>query len=135
MKTILTLVVFFFLQGESKLTIEKQWVRVSAEGTNTAFFFDIVNQTNKADTLYDVKSEVAEITEIHESYKIDGKMGMRKIQHIVIPANSTFNLKPRSYHIMLIGLIKDINANEEVELTLFFKQAGEVKIKGFARTM
>jgi hypothetical protein len=135
MKILLAILLFISFQGDNKLTIEKTWTRVSAEGTNTAFFFDVVNNSDKPDTLYNVESTVAEITEIHETYKVDGKMGMRKIPFIVIPANSTFNFKPRSYHIMLIGLNKDINADDIVELTVYFKKAGKMVLKGTAKTM
>jgi periplasmic copper chaperone A len=135
MKIILAMLLLISFQGDNKLSIEKTWTRVSAEGTNTAFFFDVVNNSDKPDTLYNVESTVAEITEIHETYKVDGKMGMRKIPYVVIPPKSTFNFKPRSYHIMLIGLNNDVNANDVVELTVYFKQAGKMVLKGIARTM
>lgn len=133
MKT-LFLLLMLLIQTGGKLTLEKPWTRVSAEGANTAFFFDIVNNSDNVDTLYKVESKTAKLTEIHESFKIDDKMEMRKVQSLVIQSKTTLSFKPRSYHIMLIGLKQDINENDKVEVTLYFKHAGKMSLTGKAVT-
>jgi len=56
-------------------------------------------------------------------------MKMHQVKSIGIPAKCERELKPGSYHIMLIGLNKPLKAGYEVELTLNFIHAGAVKIK------
>ena len=45
-----------------------------------------------------------------------------------VAANGSVELKPGSYHIMLIGLKKPLKAGETIPLTLDFEKAGKVSI-------
>jgi copper(I)-binding protein len=60
-------------------------------------------------------------------------MGMRPVARVEIPAGGTLELKPGSYHIMLIGLSKDLVVGEKIEITLKFEKAGEVKVTAEVR--
>ncbi|HQV56683.1 MAG TPA: copper chaperone PCu(A)C [Ilumatobacteraceae bacterium] len=53
---------------------------------------------------------------------------MRKIDSLDIPAGTAVELKPGGYHVMLIGLVKPLVAGSNVELTLTFEKAGDVKV-------
>ena len=101
----------------NKITIENAWVRISSEGRNTAFYFDLVNE-GSADTLYKVDSDLAELVEIHETFEQDEMMGMREVGNIPVDANSTFKFKPGGHHVMLIGLKRDLSAGEVVEFAI-----------------
>ena len=50
----------------------------------------------------------------------DGMMRMRRVSHIDIPANGSTELKPGSYHVMLIGLEREMKAGTAESLTLTF---------------
>jgi len=52
---------------------------------------------------------------------------MRHVDYIAIPSNSSIELKPGSFHIMLIGLYENLSKNEEKEITLEFKKNGIIK--------
>jgi periplasmic copper chaperone A len=125
-----------FSNPSDKVKIVDPWMRVGAEGQTTALFFKIENNSNKADTLYQVEFKDAGKVEIHETYDAgNDMMGMREVGKIVIPTKSTFELKPGSYHVMLMKLKKDIEKGFVGEFTLYFKQAGKIKIKAEAKEM
>ena len=56
-----------------------------------------------------------------------GMMGMRPVARVEIPAGGKLELKPGSYHIMLIGLAGDLKVGETFEITLKLEKAGDVK--------
>ena len=111
-------------------------MRVGAKGQATGLFFKIENNSDKADTLYKVEFEPAGKVQIHETYDAgDDMMGMREVGKIVIPAKSTFELKPGSYHVMLMKLKQDIKKGYVGDVALYFKNAGKIIIKAEAKEM
>ena len=121
-------VMLFSNNTGDELKIKEPWVRPGAKGMATAFYFIVENNSDKADTLYKVQSDLAAKVEIHETYKKDDMMGMREVEFIVIPSKSTFHFKPGAHHIMLMKLKSDLKADDGGEIILFFKNAGEIKL-------
>lgn len=133
---ILIALLIIFSNPSDKIKIVDPWMRVGAEGKATGLFFKIENNSDKSDTLYKAEFDLAGKVEIHETYDAgNDMMGMREVGMIVVPAKSTFELKPGAHHIMLMKLKKDIKKGDEGEITLFFKQAGDIKIKVKAKEM
>jgi copper(I)-binding protein len=123
-----------FEQGNIKIT--DAWIRPGAAGMNTAFFFNVTNSSDMPDTLVAAESGIAEIVEIHETYeKGDDMMGMRSVEEVVIPANSTFEFKPMHHHVMLIKVINDLKIDDEATVNLKFKNTGDIKITAKAIDM
>lgn len=120
----------------TKIEIKDAWIRTSAQGSNTALFFDVVNNSDKPDTLLSAESILAEVVEVHETFKLENDMmGMRKVKFVVIPPNSTVKFKPRDLHVMLIKLNKDMKLNDKGETSLVFKNAGKIKVQAVVRDM
>jgi len=133
---ILIALIIIFSNPSDKIKIIDPWMRVGAEGKATGLFFKIENNSDKADTLYKAEFDLAGKVEIHETYDAgNDMMGMREVEMIVIPAKSSFELKPGAHHVMLMKLKQDIKKGDEGEITLFFRQAGEIKIKAKAKEM
>jgi len=133
---ILIALLIIFSNPSDQIKIIDPWMRVGAEGKATGLFFKIENNSDKADTLYKAEFDLAGKVEIHETYDAgNDMMGMREVEMIVIPAKSSFELKPGAHHVMLMKLKQDIKKGDEGEITLFFKQAGEIKIKAKAKEM
>ena len=125
-----------FSNPSDKLKIKDPWMRIGAQGQATGLFFKIENNSDKADTLYKVEFEPAGLVQIHETYDAgNDMMGMIEVGQIVIPAKSTFELKPGSYHVMLMKLKNDIRKGTVGDVTLYFKQAGKILIKAEAKEM
>ena len=132
MTTILLLLIILFPPQEN-IKIKDAWVRPAPEKMNSALYFTIENTGESADTLYKVDSDIAERVEIHETYSEGEMMGMRKVDFIAIPGKSSFELKPGAHHVMLMKLKKNINVGDEENFTLFFKNAGKIKITAEAK--
>lgn len=133
---ILLALLIIFSNPSDKIKIVDPWMRVGAQGQATGLFFKIENNSDKADTLYEVEFEPAGKVEIHETYDAgNDMMGMREVKFIVIPAKSTFELKPGAHHVMLMKLKRDIVKGYEGSVTLYFKQAGKIVIKAHAKDM
>jgi periplasmic copper chaperone A len=135
MNLLLALLIVFSNPTE-KIKIVDPWMRVGAQGQATGLFFKIENNTDKADTLYKVEFDPAGLAQIHETYDAgDDMMGMREVGQVIIPAKSTFELKPGAHHVMLMKLKQDIKKGYIGDVTLYFKQAGKIMIKAEAKEM
>ena len=112
-----------------KLEVKDGWVRPAGKGMNTAFYFKAINNSDKADTLLSVKSDVAKMVQMHETFSKNGMMGMRQVKAIPIKSKSTLEFKPGGYHVMVMNLKKDLKKGSLAEFTLHFKYAGDVTVK------
>jgi copper(I)-binding protein len=62
-----------------------------------------------------------------------GMLGMQKIDRLEIPAGGSVELKPGSYHLMLIGPTQELTVGDTIEMTLDFEKAGPVKVTAEVR--
>ncbi|MBI1939704.1 MAG: copper chaperone PCu(A)C [Ignavibacteriales bacterium] len=121
---------------KSKIQIHNPWVRVAAQGANTALFFVIENTGEKPDTLISAESKIADIVEVHETYaKENDMMGMREVKFVAVPSKSKVEFKPRSLHVMLIDVVKDLRIGDKIHVVLTFKHAGKIKVKAVVQEM
>ncbi len=89
-----------------------------------AAYMVIHNDTDADDALVGASSPVAEFVELHlSSMDAEGMMSMNQVTEIPLPAHADTELKPGSYHIMLIDLLEPLTEGVEVELTLEFMTA------------
>jgi copper(I)-binding protein len=97
---------------------------------NAAAFVEIHNHGKSADQLKAVRfpSSVATRGELHSMSHVDGKMVMRELKGVPLPAGGTIQMQPGGDHLMLIGLQRSLRVGETVEATLVFERAGEVKV-------
>lgn len=61
-------------------------------------------------------------------------MQMKQVDSIAVPAGGTAELKPGGYHVMLMELADKLDEGSTVELTLKFKNAGEIKVSAEVRS-
>lgn len=110
--------------------VHEAWVRaVPPSSKMSAAYLVVHNNTDSEEHLVSAESEVADSVELHNVRKKDGMMEMYQVKSIGIPANASRELKPGSYHVMLIGLKQPLKAGDEVALTLNFMHAGAITIK------
>ena len=62
-----------------------------------------------------------------------GMMGMQPVARVEIAAGGSLQLKPGGYHVMLIGLVKDLKAGDTIDVTFRFERAGEITVKAQVR--
>ncbi len=141
------------------IKISEPWARTSpmVAGAGAAYMV-IENPASSADFLVGGSSDVATAVEVHETVVIESvapmestgmgmespaasggmapggtMMGMQKMDRLEIPAGGSVELKPGSYHIMLIGLTRELKAGEKIDITLKFEKAGDVKVTAEVR--
>jgi periplasmic copper chaperone A len=127
---------FAFAQGAS-IQITQPWARATPAGASTgAVYLTITNKSHDADRLLSASSDVADKLQIHEMKVVNSIMEMREVTGgLPVAANGSVELKPGSYHVMLIGLKRPLKAGETVPLTLDFEKAGKVSITVPIRAM
>lgn len=92
-------------------------------------YFKITNN-GPADRLVSVKSERAESVELHEMKMNGAVMEMRELDGgIAIPAKTTVELKPGSYHLMFMNVQQPFKEGEMVKATLVFEKSGSVEVE------
>ena len=89
----------------------------------------LVNNSATDYALTSVSFSGASTVEIHETSMDEDVMRMRKVNLIDIPAHGSAELKPGSYHIMLIGLEKDLKTGTTETLTLTFSDGSQKSVE------
>ena len=113
------------------LVIEAPWTRATPGGSKVgAGFMKITNTGKQPDRLVGGSAEVAKDFEVHEMSMSGDVMKMRRLaKGLEIKPGETVELKPSSYHIMLMGLARPLKVDETVKGTLVFERAGTVAIE------
>ncbi|CAA6809413.1 MAG: Copper metallochaperone, bacterial analog of Cox17 protein [uncultured Thiotrichaceae bacterium] len=111
------------------ISVDAPYIRAMPPGQAvTAMFLTLQNSSDKDRFLVSAKGDVSEKIELHEHTHADGMMKMREVPEITIPKQSKAELKPGGYHIMLIGLKKDLQVGEKISFDLQFKDGSQTSI-------
>ncbi|MCL4244262.1 MAG: copper chaperone PCu(A)C [Candidatus Dadabacteria bacterium] len=137
MAVALALFAFSYSNAEDTITVTDAWVReVPPASTITAAYMKIGNNGGEDDKLTGASSTAAETVEIHLSSVDDkGVAKMEKVDGVKVPADGAAELKPGSYHIMLIGLKEPLTDKENVEIVLDFENAGKITVNAPVKGM
>ena len=115
------------------IKIEGAWARASPKMAGAgAVYMILKNDGSQADKLLSGKTPAAEVVELHESFMDENNvMKMRAVEggYIEIPAGGSVELKPGGLHVMLIKLVKPLQADTTIPLTLNFEKSGELIIE------
>jgi copper(I)-binding protein len=105
------------LAQSQSLTVGAPWVRGTVTGQKaTGAFMELTSRSDA--TLVSAASPAAGIVEVHQMKMEDGVMRMRAVPRLALPAGVTVQLKPGSYHVMLIDLKQPLKKGDTVALTL-----------------
>ncbi|MCK6386431.1 copper chaperone PCu(A)C [Zoogloea sp.] len=105
------------IAAAADLEVANPWVRgtVPAQKATGAF----MQLSSKGGvSLVGVGSPAANIVEIHEMVMDNNVMKMRAVPRLEVEAGKVLELKPGSYHVMLIDLKKPLGKGEIVPITL-----------------
>jgi copper(I)-binding protein len=117
------------LAGEPDLTITDFYVRMAPPGTpTTGAFMTIKNNSNTDRKLLKAESPAAKTVELHKHINDNGVMKMRQVMEIDVKSQGQAELKPGSYHVMLIDLRQTLKEGETIPLTLTFDDGSTKKI-------
>lgn len=113
--------------AQQSLVVEEAWARPGMKGGMSAAYFRISNGQEADDRLVNASSEIADLTEIHESYdQPSGMKGMRKVDSVEVPGRSSVLFRQGGLHVMFIRLNRALAEGDSVMLALDFEQAGQV---------
>jgi len=112
-----------FAAGVADLVeVDRPMVRAAAPGMTVSGAYMTVRNTDGTDhELVSAHSDVAENVELHTHAMEDGMMKMRRVDSVPLPANSEVAFEPGGLHIMLIGLARELNEGDSVEMVLEFE--------------
>jgi len=108
--------------GNGNVTISDSWIRPTVAGQKaTGAFMKIT--AKESSKLLSVSSPVAGVAEIHEMKMEKDVMKMGAVASLDLPAGKPVELKPGSYHLMLMDLKNPVEKGVKVPLTLRFQDA------------
>jgi periplasmic copper chaperone A len=112
------------------LVITGAWSRQSPMAADVAAgFVTITNQGQEDDRLIKAETAISSMTQLHDMKMEGDVMKMFEIPGgIAIPAGSTVELKPKSLHLMFMGLRTPPVEGEQFTATLTFEKAGSVEV-------
>jgi len=113
------------------IEIGSPWARASSHATGDGGgFFTLANKGMVPDRLIAASSPVAERVEIH-AIKVVGsgiRMALRE-NGLALSPGTTLTLKPRGYHLLLVGLKTPLEEGARAAVTLTFEHAGNIDIE------
>jgi copper(I)-binding protein len=112
--------------ADSGITVSDAWGRATAPGQDSGSIqFSIASQ--KEARLVSITSPSAATVEIHSMVHENGKMKMRAVESIALPAGKTVNLGKSGNHVMLLNLKQPLKAGDSVPFTLTVQFADKHK--------
>lgn len=115
--------------------ISDPWIRAAPPNAPALGAFMVINNHTEADiAVVAVRSSLSlERVELHRTMMSDGVMKMHPQKQIAIPAQGSVELKPGSWHVMLIGPAKVPMIGDEVALTIELSDGSEQTVKAVVR--
>ena len=113
------------------LQIDAPWTRATPGGATVGGgFMRITNRGTQPDRLLGGSFDLSKKFEVHEMTMDNGVMKMRPVEGgLEIKPGATVELKPGSYHVMMIDLTSGIRQGAPAKGALQFQNAGKVDIE------
>jgi len=113
------------------LEIDSPWSRAIPKGAAVAAgYMKIRNTGTTPDRLVSASTPIAGTIGIHEMTMDNGVMKMRPVTGgLEIEPGATVELKPSSFHLMIMNVKQPINKGKPFAATLTFEKAGPVDIE------
>lgn len=122
--------------ADSALSVHAPYVRLMPPGIKTTGSFMLIkNDGNDDRRLVRAESPAANIVELHTHLNENGVMKMRPVPHIEVKAHGQTELKPGSFHVMLIELTAPLNEGDKVPITLKFDDGSSIAIEAPVRKL
>ena len=112
------------------LKISAPWARATPKSATVGGGYMTITNTGTApDRLIGGSTAVANRFEVHEMKMDNGVMKMRPVADgIEIKPGQTVQLDPNGYHVMLVGLTRQLKQGDHFKATLEFAKAGKVDV-------
>lgn len=111
-----------------EIEVKEPWMRPTVLGENAAVYFLLYNNSQNADQLIGVSSNVSDRVEIHESKMENDVMQMNMVSSLPLEAGSEFIFEPGGLHVMLVGVDQELKPGEHIQVTLHFETHKDVNV-------
>ena len=112
----------------AKIIVKDEWARVTPSGSGSVYM-TIENDSDQDDNLTSAISDEAEMTMIHQTVREEN---IAKMIHVMggidLPKGKIIKLEPGGYHLMLMGIEKNLTLNDRIRITLSFKNNENIEI-------
>jgi copper(I)-binding protein len=126
--TLLTACVCSIAQAQA-VTVNNPWARATVPGQKGAGVFMTLTSP-VGSRLISASSPIASFGQVHEMHMEGDVMKMRALKDgLEIPAGKTVELKPGSYHVMLMDLKTPLLKDTTIPVTLLFVDSKGVETK------
>lgn len=120
--------------AQPALSTSGAWVREApASRPTSAAYLTFENTSSQDVTIVSAATPAAKVVELHEMRDEDGRMRMRKVETLVVPAKSSLVLKPGGLHVMLFELTGALEVGRTVPLTFTLKDGRTVTVDAQVR--
>lgn len=136
---VLAVTFFSFLPQESaahdytvgSITVMHPWARATPGPAKAgAGYLGLKNSGATADRLVKAESNLSKRTELHTHIMEGGVMKMPHVEEgIEVPAGKEVMFEPGGFHVMFMGLKAPFKEGEMLPITLYFENAGKVKVQ------
>ena len=111
------------------LSLSRPWARPDRAIPTQAGGFFTVRNAGAADRLVAAASPLADTVEIHAIKVVGADILIRPLPDgLALPADSTVELKPRGYHLLLMGLKAPLAVGSRLPVKLTFEKAGRIEV-------
>lgn len=122
--------------AENNISIQDPYVRMVPPGVKTTGAFMLIANPGANDiTLMAAESGVAQTVQLHTHINEDGVMKMRQVAGIEIKAKGQTELKPGSFHVMLIDLKNELKEGDRIPITLTFSDGQKTTVEAQVRKL
>lgn len=104
------------------------WSRPAVAGATGVGYMTLVNHGRAAVSLVKVESPLARKAEIHLSDMQGGVMRMAPAPKVTIPPGGTLKFAPGGYHLMFVGLAKNLMPGDRAPATLTFSNGQRTQV-------
>ena len=121
-------------RADDALMATDAWVREAPPHAEvSAGYLTLHNHSAQAHKLVGVSSPQFQKAEIHEMKMANGQARMQRVGELTIAPNSSVELKPGGYHLMLIKAVQPLKAGDTVEIKLQFNDTPPVTVQAPVR--
>lgn len=104
------------------------WSRPAVAGATGVGYMTLVNHGRSAVDLVGIESPLARKAEVHRSSMEGGVMRMTPAPSVTIPPGGTLRFAPGGYHLMFVGLSKNLTPGERLPATLTFSNGEKTPV-------
>jgi copper(I)-binding protein len=124
--------------AHAQVTVKDPWVRATVPAAKASGAFMLLQSAQDA-RLVEVRSPVAGMVELHQMSMDNGVMKMGEVEGIDLPAGKPVALASGGYHVMLMGLKRQMKEGESIPLTLVVqkkdKKLETVEVKALVKPL